>query len=166
MPCRYNPTCSVSGEHCVDARTFYDLQTTAMHEMSTPAAPSRSGRAGMRSDNVVEKIWKGLGGDQEEVLSTDKRGGYKTEVEDRIEERERQALSNKVKEERHSEIYGGFKEYIEMKTCLHVPMDYAKKLKLRFRVGNLDLPERRKRFISSREEDVATNMCRCGTAIE
>ena len=86
----------------MDARTFYDLQTTAMHEMSTPAAPSRSGRAGMRSDNVVEKIWKGLGGDQEEVLSTDKLGGYKTEVEDRIEERERQALSNKVKEERHS----------------------------------------------------------------
>ena len=42
---------------------------------------------------------------------------------------------------------------------LHGPMDYAKKLKLRFRVGDLDLPERRKRYTSSREEDVATNMC-------
>ena len=30
-----------------------------------------------------------------------------------------------------------------MKTCLHGPMDYAKTLKLRFRVGDLDLPERR-----------------------
>ena len=39
-----------------------------------------------------------------------------------------------------------------MKTYLHGPMDYAKKLKLRFCVGGLDLPERRKRYISSREE--------------
>ena len=54
-----------------------------------------------------------------------------------------------------------------MKTYLHGPMDYAKKLKLRFRVGDLDLPERRKRYTSSREEeDVATNMCPCGTTIE
>ena len=30
-----------------------------------------------------------------------------------------------------------------MKTYLHGPMDYAKKLKLRFRIGDLDLPERR-----------------------
>ena len=38
------------------------------------------GRAGTRWDNVVEKIWKDLGGDQEEVLSIEKFGGYKTEV--------------------------------------------------------------------------------------
>ena len=54
-----------------------------------------------------------------------------------------------------------------MKMCLHGPMDYAKKLKLRFRVGNLDLPERRKRYTSSREEeDVDTHMCPCGMTIE
>ena len=54
-----------------------------------------------------------------------------------------------------------------MKTYLHGPMDYAKSLKLRFRVGDLDLPEKRKRYTSSREEeDVATNMCPCGTTIE
>ena len=53
-----------------------------------------------------------------------------------------------------------------MKTYLHGPMDYAKKLKLRFRVGNLDLPEKRKKYSSSQEEeDVATNMCPCGTTI-
>ena len=46
-------------------------------------------------------------------------------------------------------------------------MDYAKKLKLRFRVGNLDLQEIRKRYTSSREEeDAATNMCPRGTTIE
>ena len=40
----------------------------------------------------------------------------------------------------------GLREYVRLKTYLHGPMDYyAKKLKLRFRVGDLDLPERRKR---------------------
>ena len=51
------------------------------------------------------------------------------------------------------EIYGGLREKVGMKTYLHCPMDYAKTLKLRFRVGDLDLPERRKRRVSSREED-------------
>ena len=51
-----------------------------------------------------------------------------------------------------------------METYLHGPLDYAKKLKLRFRVEDLDLPERRKRYTNSREEeDVTTNMCPCGT---
>ena len=46
-------------------------------------------------------------------------------------------------------------------------MDYAKKLKLLFRAGDVDLPERRKRYSSSREEeDVATNMCPCGITLE
>ena len=35
-------------------------------------------------------------------------------------------------------------------------LDYAKRLKLRCREGDLDLPERRKRYTSSREEGVAT----------
>ena len=53
------------------------------------------------------------------------------------------ALRKKVKEEEHLEIYAGLREEIGMKTHLHGPMDYAKTLKLRFRVGDLDLPERR-----------------------
>ena len=65
------------------------------------------------------------------------------------------------------EIYRGLKEDIGMKTHLRGPMDYAKKLKLRLRVEDLDLPEIRKRFASSREEeDVVTHMCPCGTTIE
>ena len=44
------------------------------------------------------------------------------------------------------------KEQIEMKAYLDGPMDYAKILKLQFRVGDLDLPERRKRCNSSRKE--------------
>ena len=76
----------------------------------------------------------------------EKCGGYNTEINERTEERERLALRNKVKGEKHLEIHGGLREDIGMKTYLHDPMDYAKKLKLRFRVAGLDLPERRKRY--------------------
>ena len=61
-------------------------------------------------------------------------------------------------------MHRGLREDIGMKTYLHGPVDYAKMLKLRFRVGDLDLPKRRKGCTSSREEeDMATNMCPCGT---
>ena len=40
-----------------------------------------------------------------------------------------------------------------MKAYFHGPMDYTKTLKQRFRVGNLGLPERRKRFTSSPEQE-------------
>ena len=64
-------------------------------------------------------------------------------------------------------MYRGLREDIGMKTHLHRPMDYAKKLQLRFRVGDLDLPNRRKRYTVSREEeDVDVHMCPCGTTIE
>ena len=50
-----------------------------------------------------------------------------------------------------------------METHLHGPMDYTKTPKLRCRVGDLDLPKRRKRYTSSREEkDVDAHMCPCG----
>ena len=66
-----------------------------------------------------------------------------------------------------SEMYGGLREEKGMKTYLHGPMDYAKTLKLRFRVGDLDLPERRKRCTSSRgEEEEDEQMCPCGKAVE
>ena len=46
-------------------------------------------------------------------------------------------------------------------------MDYAKKPKLRYRGEQPDLPERRKKCISSREEeDVHAQRCPCGTATE
>ena len=49
-----------------------------------------------------------------------------------------------------------------MKTLLHGPMDCAKTLKLRFRVGDLDLPERRKRFTSIRVEEEGAKRYPCG----
>ena len=53
------------------------------------------GRAGIRWDSVVEKVWKDTGGNQEEVMSAGKFGKYKAEVEAIIERRERLALRNK-----------------------------------------------------------------------
>ena len=46
------------------------------------------------------------------------------------------------------------------------PNEQRKTLKLRFRVGDLDLPERRKRYASSREEEEIAQMCPCGRSIE
>ena len=47
-----------------------------------------------------------------------------------------------------------------MKPYLHGPMDYTKTLKLRRRVGDLDLPERRKRYTSGRvEEEEGAQSC-------
>ena len=125
------------------------------------------GRAGVRWNSVVEKVWQDIGGNPEEILSIEKFGGFKTEVNERIEIRERLALRNKVNEEEHLELYGGLKEGIGMKRYLHGPMDYAKSLKLRFRVGDLDLPERRNRYTSSREEEEeGAQRCPCGKAKE
>ena len=49
---------------------------------------------------------------------------------------------------------------------LHGPMNYAKSLKLRFRVGDPSLPELRRRYTSSLEEDeeeeVEAQMYPCG----
>ena len=53
-----------------------------------------------------------------------------------------------------------------MKTCFRGPMDYAKALKLQFRVGDLDLPKRRMRYTSNREKEEDAQMCHCGKAIE
>ena len=84
-----------------------------------------------------------------------------------IETRERLALGNKVKEEEHLEISGRLREEIGMRTHFHGPMDYAKTLKLRFRVGgDPDLPARRNMYTGSRGgEDEDAQMCPCGKAV-
>ena len=68
--------------------------------------------------------------------------------------------------EQHLEIYGRFREEVGMQTYLHGPMDCAERLTLPFRVGDLDLPQRKKRYTSSREEEEDAQMCPCGEAKE
>ena len=104
-----------------------------------------------------------FGGDHEGVLSIEKFGGYKTEVKERIEERERQALRNKVRENKHLEMYGGLREDIGIQTK---PNGLREKAETAISCRGPGLT-RKKRYSSSREEeDVATNMCSCGTTIE
>ena len=79
------------------------------------------------------------------------------------------ALRNKVKEEKHLEVYGGGSRVeIGMKPYLHGPMDFREKVETSISRGEPGPPERRtKRYSSSREEeDVVTHMCPCGTTIE
>ena len=100
-------------------------------------------------------------------MSAGKFGKYKAEVEGRIKRRERLALRNKGGSENHLDLYGGLREGIGMKTSVYGPMDYAKTLKLRFREGDLDRPERGKRYTRSREEEeIYTQMCPCGKTRE
>ena len=96
-----------------------------MPEKKLPAIADRpvwekttKGRAGIRWDNVVEKIWKGLG-DHEEVLSIEKFGGYKTQVNYWMEERERLALRSNMTEEKHFEMHGRLREDMGMEMYLH-----------------------------------------------
>ena len=49
------------------------------------------GRAGIRWDSVVEKAWKDIGRNQEEILSIEKFAGYKTEIKERNAKRRRLA---------------------------------------------------------------------------
>ena len=51
-----------------------------------------------------------------------------------------------MNEEEHVDIDGESRGDIGMETYLHGPVDYAKTMKLRFRVGDLDLPGRINKF--------------------
>ena len=66
------------------------------------------GRAGVRWDSAVEKARKGIGGNQEDMVSADTFGRYKTESEERTETGGRLALRNKVKPEKgmDAEVHG------------------------------------------------------------
>ena len=81
----------------------------------------------IRWDNVVEKIWQDLGGDQEEVVSIEEFGGYKTVVQEIIGE-ENANTKDKLKEENHLREIRWVEGIYWNSTCLHSPMDYAKKL--------------------------------------
>ena len=62
-----------------------------------------------------------------------------------VQDRSKRKDGNKgeASAKKQGEIGGTLQRFIGMKTCLHGPLDYAKTLKLRFRVGDLDLSERR-----------------------
>ena len=84
-----------------------------MPKKRLPAIASRAvwekvtkGGAALRWDSAVEKVWKDIGGNQEDVLSLETFGGCKADVNERIERRKRLALRNRVEGEEHFEICG------------------------------------------------------------
>ena len=64
-----------------------------------------AGRAGLRWNSVVEKVWKDVGANHEEAMPVEKSGRWKTEVAERIKIREILALRSKVKSEKHLGVY-------------------------------------------------------------
>ena len=143
-------------------------------KMSRKRLPARADRAvwekvterrvGIKWDSIVDKVWKDKG-NQEEILSMEKFGGYKTEVKERIKKRERLALRIMVKEQEDFEIYGGSREDVLIGSKRYLRR-LAKTLKLRSRVGDLDLPERRKRYAGSQEAVEDVHICPSSKAIE
>ena len=57
-------------------------------------------RAGVRWDDVVEKVWKDIGRKQEDLMSAEKFGRYKADVEEIIERREKLVLIYNMKSEK------------------------------------------------------------------
>ena len=112
-----------------------------------PCEGKTEGRTATGWESLREKAWKDIGGNREEMMSAERFRRYKTEVEENIERRERLAPKNKVESEKHLRDIRGSSEGIGMKTYLHGPIDFAKTLNLRLFVGDLDLPERRKRRV-------------------
>ena len=84
-------------------------------------------------------------------------GRVRDRLKYRIEYKERLALRNKAE---RLEIYGGLREDIGIQTYLHGPMEYTKNLKLRSRVGKLDLPKRRDIPVVGRRR-TWRHMCAC-----
>ena len=58
-------------------------------------------RPGIRWDNIVDRVWREIGGSQEEILSVEKVGGHKTGVKEWMERREKPALEKKLEGEEH-----------------------------------------------------------------
>lgn len=62
-------------------------------------------------------------------------------------------------------MYGRLNEGIGFKEYLHGPMDEETKLKVKFRTGDIDIQERRRRFRKVGEDDDKFK-CDCGSECE
>ena len=71
-----------------------------------------------------------------------------------------------MKQEEGFEICGGVREDLGMKTYLYGRTDHANRVKLRFRVEDVNLRERRKWYASKGEEEEDAQMCLRGETVE
>ena len=72
------------------------------------------------------------------------------------------SLRNRVRSEKLLEMCGGLSRGRVQKTFLHGPTDFAKTMKLRFDVGDLDPPERINKYISIRKRRKYMHRCALG----
>ena len=95
---------------------------------------------------MSETVRKGLGRNQEETLPIESLGGKRQKKKERMQVRERLALRKKVIEGDHLDMIGGvdIRDRNKKRVCA-TPWTTQKTLKLRFRVGDLDLPEKKKK---------------------
>lgn len=80
---------------------------------------------------------------EDELMSMGECDGYMTGVRHMLEIIGEAPRLN-VDEDEHSKIKGVLREGMRMEKYLHGPKDFAEKVKRRFRVEDLDLPERKK----------------------
>ena len=118
------------------------------------------GRAGIRWDSVVEKVWKDVGGNQEEILSIEK-------FQDRRKDRNTGKASAKKQGERGGTLkrFTGVKRRNRNENVFARPNGLRENAESAISVRGPGPAERRKRYTSSREEGDA-QMCPCGKAIE
>jgi len=123
------------------------------------------GRQPIEWAKVVKGVWSGLGIDEEETLGADTIEEYKKGISEAFAEREDLNLRKEIREKEGLEVYGMINERIGFKEYLHGPMDEGTKLKVKFRTGDIDLQERRRRFRKVDEDDDKFK-CQCGAECE
>ena len=109
------------------------------------------GRAGLRWDSVVEKIWKDMGGNQQEILFTEKFGGYRSEVK-ATREGTLGDIRAVMRRDRNENVFArpnGLRENAETAISCRGPG-----------------PARKNRRNNSREEEEDAQMCPYGKPVE
>ena len=117
------------------------------------------GRAGIRWDSVVEKVWKDVGGNQEEILSIEK-----------FQDRRKDRNTGKASAKKQGERGGTLKRFTGVKRRNRNENVFARPNGLRENAETAISwrgpgPARKKRYANSREEEELAQMCPCGKPV-
>lgn len=98
--------------------------------------------AGIGWESILDEVLKGIAGNQHEFMYVGECEGYREKVRGVMEMREKKTSRRKVDEEGPLEIHRRPSEGTATGASPHSPRDSAKRIKQRYRVGDLDLSER------------------------
>lgn len=102
--------------------------------------------------------------DERETTGAESLEGCKKSISEAFEKREAESLRKETKEKEVLEVYGRLNEGIGFKEYLDGPLDEGTRIKVKFRTGDIDLRERRRRFRKLDDEDKFK--CDCGAECE